>query len=190
MNEPTIAVLDACILYSAILRDLFMWLTIRLAFQPKWTERIHAEWMENLLQNRPDLTRARLERTRDLMNRWGRDWRVPDHEALIDTLILPDSDDRHVLAAAVASKAASIVTFNLSDFPESVLEPLGIRAIHPDPFLCDLLDKDPALFVAAVHDQLDALRNPPHTFDDLLGKFRLEHIVKLIDKLEAYREEF
>ncbi len=32
MSEPTIAVLDACVLYSATLRDLFMWLTIRLAF--------------------------------------------------------------------------------------------------------------------------------------------------------------
>ena len=93
-----------------------MWLTIRLAFQPKWTDRIHDEWMDNLLQNRPDLTRAKLERTRDLMNRWGRDWQVPDYEALIDTFTLPDADDRHVLAAAVASKVSIIVTFNLSDF--------------------------------------------------------------------------
>ena len=190
MQQNTIAVLDACILYSATLRDLFMWLTIRLAFQPKWTERIHAEWIDNLLENRPDLTRAKLERTRDLMNRWGRDWRVPEHEALIDTLTLPDLDDRHVLAAAVASEASSIVTFNLSDFPKSALEPLEVRAVHPDAFLCELFDKAPSLFVAAIHDQLDALRNPPHTLDDLLGKFRLEHIVKLSDKLEAYREEF
>jgi hypothetical protein len=87
MSEPTVAVLDSCILYSANLRDTFMWLTIRLAFQPKWTEQIHAEWIENLLDNRPDLTRARLERTRDLMNRWGRDWQVADYVALIDTLV-------------------------------------------------------------------------------------------------------
>jgi len=190
MSKPPIAVLDACILYSATLRDLFMWLTVRLAFQPKWTEHIHAEWMENLLENRPELTRARLERTRDLMNRWGRDWRVVDYEALIDTLTLPDKDDRHVLAAAVASKASVIVTFNLSDFPKRALDPLGVRAVHPDQFLCELFDKDPALFVMAIHDQLDALTNPPHTLDDLCGKFRLEHITKLPKKLEAYREEF
>ena len=190
MNKPTLAVLDACILYSAVLRDLFMWLTIRLAFQPKWTEQIHAEWIENLLQNRPDLSRAKLERTRDLMNRWGRDWRVNGYEMLIDTLTLPDADDRHVLAAAVAAKAPYIVTFNLSDFPKTVLQPLGVRGIHPDAFLCNLFDKDPTLFVAAIHDQLDALANPPHTLDDLLGKFRQEQIIQLCDKLEAYREEF
>lgn len=190
MGETTTAVIDACVLYSAALRDLFMWLTIRLAFQPKWTERIHDEWMENLLENRQELTRAKLERTRELMNRWGRDWRVPAFEDLMETLTLPDPDDRHVLAAAIASKASVIVTFNLSDFPKNVLEPLGLRAIHPDLFLCDLLEKDSTLFVAAIHDQLDSLRNPPHTLDDLLGKFRLEKIGRLAAKLEAYREEF
>lgn len=190
MSEPTIAVLDAGVLYSATLRDLFMWLTIRLAFQPKWTDRIHDEWIENLLENRPDLTRAKLERTRDLMNRWGRDWRVDEHEALIDTLTLPDADDRHVLAAAIASNASAIVTFNLSDFPKRTLKPLGIRAVHPDQFLCELFDKDRPLFLETIHEQLNALRNPPHTLDDLLRKLRIEHIPKLCDKLEACREEF
>lgn len=190
MSGPTVAVLDACVIYSATLRYLFMWLNIRLAFQPKWTERIHTEWMENLLENRPDLTRSQLERTRDLMNRWGRDGHVPDYGALIDTLTLSDPDDRHVLAAAIASKASTIVTFNLSDFPNSVLEPLGVRAVHPDVFLCDLLDKDASLFVAAIHDQLDALRNPPHTLDDLLGKFHRDKIGRLATKLEMYREDF
>ena len=190
MSKPTLAVLDSCVLYSATLRNLFMWLTIRLAFQPKWTEQIHAEWMENLLKNRPDLTSARLERTRELMDRWGRDWSVPEYEPLVDTLVLPDPDDRHVLAAAIASKASEIITFNLSDFPSSVLEPLGIRAVHPDKFLCELFDKDSPLFMAAIHDQLGALRNPPHTLDDLLDRFRLENITNLSDRLEACREEF
>ncbi len=190
MSEPTVAVLDACVLYSAALRDLFMWLTIRLVFQPKWTERIHTEWIENLLENRPDLLRANLERTRDLMNRWGRDCSVDEYDSLIDTLSLPDTNDRHILAAAIASKAFIIVTFNLTDFPAIILEPLEIRAVHPDQFLCDLLSKEPTLFVAAVHDLLDSLKNPPHTLDDLFSKFRQGQILKLCDQLEIYRTEF
>jgi len=87
----TTAVLDACVLYSAPLRDFFMHLAVRFVFQPKWTERIHAEWMGNVLEKRPDLSRAALERTRDLMNRWARDWQPPDYEALIPTLSLPDA---------------------------------------------------------------------------------------------------
>jgi len=85
----TTAVLDACVLYSAPLRDLFMHLAVRFVFQPKWTERIHTEWIENVLERRPDLSRSALERTRDLMNHWARDWQPPDHEAQIPTLSLP-----------------------------------------------------------------------------------------------------
>ena len=59
----TRAVLDACVLYSASLRDLFMRLTVNLAFQPIWTETIHEEWMRNVLENRSDLTWEQLERT-------------------------------------------------------------------------------------------------------------------------------
>ena len=54
MNEP-LAVLDACVLYPASLRDLLMHLTLADAFRARWTETIHEEWIGNLLLNRPDL---------------------------------------------------------------------------------------------------------------------------------------
>jgi len=104
----TTAVLDACVLYAAALRDLFMHLTVRFVFQPKWTEEIHAEWIENVLEHGPGLARARLERARTLMDQWARDWHVPDHMALIPTLSLPDPDDRHVLAAAIAGRCPAL----------------------------------------------------------------------------------
>ena len=126
----TTAVLDACVLYSAFLRDLFMRLAVGFVFQPKWTAQIQDEWMRNVLRNRPDLTRARLERTRALMEQWGQDWEVGAYESLIPTLVLPDVDDRHVLAAAIASAVPIIVTFNLSDFPQTALSPYGVRTLH------------------------------------------------------------
>ncbi len=49
-----IAVLDACVLYSAPLRDFFMRLAVRL-YQPKWTDAIHEEWIRNVLNNRTDI---------------------------------------------------------------------------------------------------------------------------------------
>jgi hypothetical protein len=39
----TAAVLDACVLYPAALRDLWMHLAVRFVFQPKWTARIQDE---------------------------------------------------------------------------------------------------------------------------------------------------
>ncbi|WP_049802596.1 hypothetical protein [Gloeothece verrucosa] len=64
------------------------------------------------------------------MNANVRDCLVTGYEYLIPTLELPDSADRHVLAAAIQCSAQMIVTFNLKDFPASVLEAYGIEAIH------------------------------------------------------------
>src|ERR1041385_4142698 len=143
----TSALLDANVLYSAMLRDLFMRLTVGLVFQAKWTERIHEEWMQNVLANRPDLTREQIERTRRLMDLWGGDWQVPEYESLIPTLSLPDEDDRHVLAADISAQVPVIVTFNLSDFPETALASYDIRALHPDDFLMELLDENLEAFL-------------------------------------------
>ena len=69
-----------------------------------------------------------------------RDSLVTGYEALIESLSLPDPDDRHVLAAAIHSKAEIIVTFNLTDFPVSALASYGIEAEHPDVFISKLID--------------------------------------------------
>jgi hypothetical protein len=55
-------------LYPAPLRDILMEMSAMGLFRAKWTEKIHEEWISNLLLNRRDLTREKLERTRDLMN--------------------------------------------------------------------------------------------------------------------------
>jgi hypothetical protein len=129
------AILDACVLYPAPLRDFLMHLALTDLFHAKWTDAIHEEWIRNVLEDRPDLTREQLERTRRLMDAHTRDSIVTDYEDLIPALSLPDSDDRHVLAAAIRSGADVIVTFNLADFPPGILDKWGIEAQHPDEFI-------------------------------------------------------
>ncbi len=90
-------------------------------FRAKWSDAVHDEWMRNLLENRTDLTRERLERTKTLMNKAVPDANVSGYEDLIEGLRLPDPDDRHVLAAAIASECDAIVTFNQKDFPGDYL---------------------------------------------------------------------
>lgn len=50
---------------------------------------IHDEWIRNLLKNRQDLTREKLERTRDLMDAHVRDSLVTGFEDLIDAVAVP-----------------------------------------------------------------------------------------------------
>jgi predicted nucleic acid-binding protein len=152
---------DASVLYAAPLRDLLLELAVSDLFHAKWTEQINDEWISHLLANRPDLTAAQLSRTRMLMHVHVRDCLVEDYEALIDTLTLPDPDDRHVLAAAIKGHADVIMTFNLVDFPAATLALYGIEAQHPDTFLSSLLDVDTAEVCAAARRVRARLRQPP-----------------------------
>ena len=111
---------DACVLYPAPLRDFLPRLALTELFRARWTETIHAEWMASVLADRPDLTRAQLERTRALMNAAVPDCLVEGYHSLIAGLTLPDPRDRHVLAAAIRAGAGAIVTFN-QEIPRSLL---------------------------------------------------------------------
>lgn len=57
--------------------------------------------------------------------------------------LLPDTDDAHVIATAVASESRFIVTQNLRDYPDHVLSRLGIEAVSFDTFLNLLFAGDP-----------------------------------------------
>jgi hypothetical protein len=61
-------VYDACLLYQASVRDLVVELARTGLFRARWTTHIHAEWINAVIRNRPELDRARLERAADLMN--------------------------------------------------------------------------------------------------------------------------
>lgn len=73
MAAVLVAFYDANVLYPAELRNFLMYLATTGLFRAKWSNAVHEEWISNLLKNRPDLTREKLERTRQLMDRpWAR----------------------------------------------------------------------------------------------------------------------
>lgn len=177
------ALYDANVLYPAPLRDLLMHLALTGLFQARWTQAIHEEWIRSVLAARPELTRARLERTRDQMNVAIRDSLVEDYESLIPSLTLPDADDRHVLAAAIHSRADVIVTYNRKDFPPDTLALYGIQADHPDEFVNHLLDLDLDLVCAAVQQQRADLHRPPYTAAQLLDTLERQGLTQTVARL-------
>jgi len=157
-------------------------------FRAKWSDDIHEEWIRSVLRSRPDLRREQLDRTRRLMDAHVRDGLVHGYEKLIHSLELPDPDDRHVLAAAIRAQADFILTFNLKDFPDSILLSHGIRAVHPDEFLSMLLDAQLPLACEAVRRHRQSLRNPPKSIDEYLGVLEKQHLPKTVAKLRDTTE--
>lgn len=104
------------------------------------------------------------------MNAAFDDAMVEDWQPIVAGLDLPDPDDRHVLAAAIAGGAQAVVTFNLADFPAEQLQPHHIDGVHPDAFLLDQLDLAPARVLSALAKQTQRFRNPPMDLSGLLAR--------------------
>ena len=157
------AFLDASALYPALLRNILMRMAVDDLYRAFWTERVQDEWTQAIFRDRPDLPRAQIERTRRLMDKAVDDATVVGYEPLIETLTLPDADDRHVLAAAIHCGASIIVTANLRDFPHEILARYGLEALHPDGFILELFRASPDEVVGALLRLRRALKNPPMT---------------------------
>jgi predicted nucleic acid-binding protein len=188
MEHPVTAIYDANILYPAPLRDLFIRLAQAGLVRARWTDTIHDEWLRNVLKDNPQTTAERLARTRALMNEAVRDCLVTGYEDLIDSLALPDPDDRHVLAAAIRGGAEIIVTYNLKDFPREMLARFDIEAQHPDDFLLSLFDLAPGLVCAAIKRQRESLRNPPKTAEEILATLESQGLTQAVARLREFAD--
>ena len=183
------AVFDACVLYSAPLRDFVLRLAEDDLLSPYWSKEIHNEWTRNLLRNRPDLKRENLERTRQNMDTRFPHGLVEGHESIIPTLSLPDPNDRHVLAVAIHVKAEYIVTFNLNDFPNSVLKQYGIESILPDEFVLRLIRKSPYAFLRAVKKHRLSLTRPSKTVEEYLATLEKQRLSKTVAFLWEHKDD-
>ena len=177
---------DANVLYPAELRNLLMHLALIGVFRAKWSADVHEEWIRNLLMNRSDLTRAKLERTRQLMDKAAPDALVRGYEHLIPGLALPDPNDRHVLAASIRAGASVIVTCNLADFPPHVLGEFDIEAQHPDDFILHLLDLAPGLVAEAAEIHRTSLKNPSKSVDEFIDSLAAQGLTETASVLREY----
>ena len=126
--------LDACVLYPTVIRNLLISVSGEQKWDLIWTEQIFEEWLR--ASNKINLeAKAQTEAEIAMLKSKYPKSMVNDYEKQIPKLYLPDKNDIHVLAAAIEGKASSIVTLNLRDFPNYELKKYGIRAVHPDELL-------------------------------------------------------
>lgn len=161
---PFKVVLDANVLFPFSLRDTLLRAAERGLFQIYWSEEILEEVRRSLVKTLT-ITEPNAEKLISIMKREFPEAMVSGYEHLIAAM-RNDEGDRHVVAAALKCGAQVVVTSNVRDFREL---PEGIEAQTPDEFLCNLHDLDADGVLELLEEQAAALKNPPHTFEQLLN---------------------
>jgi hypothetical protein len=174
LNQYTL-VLDACVLAPMPIADTLLRLGEAEFYVPKWSNQILLEVRE-FLKGRGK-TQQQIDHRFEQMSAAFEDACVTGYEDLIESLTLPDKDDRHVLAAAIRGHAHSIVTENVKDFPEAETEKYGITVQKVDTFLVDQYDLNPNRFISVLMRQAAAARVDP---SQLLVKLNAPSLGKLL----------
>ena len=178
-RDPTVVIFDACVLYPFHLRNIVVQIAVDRLVDARWSDEIHDEWIRNLVADVPGIPIERLQVTRKLMNDALPDAMVAGYQAHLEAITLPDPDDRHVVAAAIAAGASVILTWNLRDFPTKELKKHGLIRQTPDVFLTDLYDKAPDLALASLTNarrNLSKTRISAPEFIDILQNQKLAQL--------------
>ena len=190
---PPVVVLDACVLYPAAQRDLFMWLAACRAIRAHWTNEIHDEWMRNVARDF-GVSHNILQRVRQLMDQAASDaiiTRYRKHQRLFPNT---NAKDRHVAAAALTARNRSrvdivkIITWNLKDFDRKELAAVGVVAESPDTFLRHLLSDSPENVIAAFKRMRDNLRNPTKTTRECADTLAAQGLRKFAEAITTMLE--
>lgn len=175
--------LDTCVIYPTVMREVLLGVAAQGLFVPQWSARILEEWAraarklgpEGEAQARAEIALARA------------DW--PSAEivwpaSLEARLWLPDANDTHVLAAAIAGHADCVVTLNTKDFPRNVLAEEGLTRSDPDAFLLGFWQASPQVVehvCQQILTQARALSGKDWTMRPLLKKARLPRLAKAVE---------
>lgn len=143
------AVLDACVLFPTILRTILLGVAEAGLYTPLWSSRILEEWARASVKLGPGADTVARGDIALLGVAFPRAC-VAHSPAIEARLYLPDADDVHVLATAIAGGADAIITFNAADFPRHLLAGEGIARRDPDGFLWEIWSHHPAKVEAVV----------------------------------------
>lgn len=172
--------LDACVLYPTVMREVLIGCGAAGLYQPCWSPRILEEWARATQKLGPEAEVLARGEIAALTARFPRASVAPD-DGLLRRLWLPDADDIHVLAAAIAGHCDAILTMNAKDFPGNLLAEEGLFRADPDGFLLRLHDEAPDAVSAICHavlDEANRLSPEPWTIRALLKKARLPRLGK------------
>lgn len=177
------AVLDACVLYPTVLREILQGAAQAGLYEPVFSDRILREWVLASAKLGPAAPVMAAGEAAALRGAFPKAI-IRERTDIEARLLLPDANDVHVLAIAIASGADAIVTFNAQDFPGHVLAAEGIARRDPDGFLWELQSRNPAAMaeiVERVRAKAEAISGQQQPLKPLLKRARLYRLAKAME---------
>lgn len=176
--------IDTCVLYPTVMREVVLGVARAGVFEPVWSTRILEEWRRAAIKLGP-LGAAQADSEIAMLRASYPHAVVEVPHAVAARLWLPDADDIHVFAAAVASSADAIMTLNAKDFPRNLLAEEGLSRIDPDSYLFTVWQAQPEVVTEVARQVLDQARRlsaDDWTLRPLLKKARLPRLAKALDQ--------
>jgi predicted nucleic acid-binding protein len=176
------AVLDACVLYPTVLRDILVGVAREGLYTPLWSDRILEEWARATRKIGPDAEVFARGEVALLMATYPKASIAPQ-PGLEARLHLPDDNDIHVLAVAIAGSADAIITFNARDFPRHVLAGEGVTRRDPDGFLWEMWSHHQDAVgdvIQHVHAKAEHLSGQPQPVRAFLKRAGLPRLAKAL----------
>lgn len=185
------AFVDACTLADTLRRNLLLTLAEAEFFRLRWSGIVLDETQSAIEKIRLGKGHAdaaeKAKKARLQMVNAFEDAMVTDFDGFLPMCVgLPDPKDTHVLAAALKTQAATLVTENLKDFPESILTPLNIEAKSGDAFIADTIALGHGRAGSAIKDMRRRLKAPEMTADALLLQMEARGLTETVDVLKPF----
>ncbi len=174
--------LDACVLYPTVMREMLLGAAKAGLFTPLWSERLLEEWAR-AARKRDPLQEVQARGEIALCKAAFPGAVVTPPPSLAARLWLPDPADIHVLAAAIEGSADKIVTLNAKDFPRNILAEEGLNRVDPDTLLTGFFGTDREAIEAAataVHAEARRLSGKEWEMRPLMKKARLPRLGKIL----------
>lgn len=180
-------ILDTDVLVGALVRNIILSFAEAGFFRARWSSTtIHKE-LEPAIISAANLNPEKAALQRERIQLAFPEAEIVEDPILVESLTLPDADDRHIFAAAIQTKAALIVTNNLKDFPPAPLSAHQIEPISPDSFIADCIDLAGPEAIAVLRTLRERFKRPEMDSEAFLRLVEERGLSQTAAMLQDYR---
>ena len=138
--------IDTCVLFPTVMRAILLDAVKSKHDSAFWSEKILSEWSATA-KKVGELGQLQADAEISILRANWPNSIISFSLELEDSLYLPDLNDRHVLAAAIAGKCDAIITLNKKDFPRQILDQHGLIRLDPDHLILEYLKDDAPIII-------------------------------------------